>query len=586
MNHLKIFSIFLIFISVLSKAQYAGAQPSEKIRLNQIGFYPSAPKVAIVVNTRAEEFYITKVGSTKKLYSGKLGGAVKSEFSDRQMRSADFSSFAQRGSFVLHIPGEGHSYSFEINDQVHDALAKGALKGFYFQRFSTALPGLYAGKWARPFSHPDTMVFVHPSAVSEGRPAGTILTSSKGWIDAGDYNKYIVNSGITMGTLLSAYEDNADYFTRQVLNIPESGNSVPDILDEVLWNLRWMFTMQDPMDGGVYHKCTNAAFDEMIMPELATKPRYVVQKSTAATLDFAAVMAQAARVFKKYSTQLPGLSDSCLIAAEKAWTWASSNPDKIYNQRALNNEFDPDITTGAYGDNSFLDEFQWAACELLITTNDTKYKSFVKSPNTKKMAVPSWSNVGLLGYYSVLRHKKVIQLPSGDIEMISKSVLQFADSISKTADSRSFKTVMGGSLKDYIWGSTSVAANQSILMMQAYQLTGDKRYLHFALSNLDYLLGRNATGYSFVTGYGDKTPMHPHHRPSIADNIVEPVPGLLVGGPNPGKQDGCKTYSSSAADEAYTDDECSYASNEIAINWNAPLVYLASAIEWSFVANK
>ena len=129
-----------------------------------------------------------------------------------------------------------------------------------------------------------------------------------------------------------------------------------------------------------------------------------------------------------------------------------------------------------------------------------------------------------------------------------------------------------------MWGSNAVAANQGILMLQAFRMTKDKKYLEGALSNLDYILGRNATGYSFVTGLGDKTPMHIHHRPSEADGIVEPVPGLLAGGPNPGMQDRCK-YSSSVADEAYVDDVCSYASNEIAINWNAPLVYLSGAIE-------
>ena len=109
-------------------------------------------------------------------------------------------------------------------------------------------------------------------------------------------------------------------------NIPESNDDVPDILNEALYNIRWMLTMQDPNDGGVYHKCTNAKFDAMIMPDKATEKRYVVQKSTAATLDFAAVCAQASRIFSKYKKQFPGLADSCLNAAVKAWQWAEKNP--------------------------------------------------------------------------------------------------------------------------------------------------------------------------------------------------------------------------------------------------------------------
>lgn len=144
---------------------------------------------------------------------------------------------------------------------------------------------------------------------------------------------------------------------------------------------------------------------------------------------------------------------------------------------------------------------------------------------------------------------------------------------------RAYMTVMGRSAADFVWGSNSVATNQGVLLIQAYKLTLNRKYLDYALTNLDYVLGRNATGYSFVTGYGHKTPMFPHHRLSEADGLVDPVPGLIVGGPNPGQQDGCKTYPSRIADESYTDTVCSYASNEIAINWNAPAAYLAGALE-------
>jgi endoglucanase len=104
-------------------------------------------------------------------------------------------------------------------------------------------------------------VLIHPSAASDKRPAESIISVPRGWYDAGDYNSYIVNSGITMGTLFSLYEDFPAHMKTVDLNIPESKNEIPDLLDEVLWNLRWMLTMQDPNDGGVYHKCTNAAFD-------------------------------------------------------------------------------------------------------------------------------------------------------------------------------------------------------------------------------------------------------------------------------------------------------------------------------------
>src|SRR5690606_35637774 len=154
--------------------------------------------------------------------------------------------------------------------------------------------------------HPDDRVAIHPSAASATRPAGTFIVAPFGWYDAGDYGKYVVNSGITTGTLLSLLEDYPAAAQRLETNIPESGDGVPDLLDEVLWNLRWMLSMQDPADGGVYHKLTTASFAGMVMPEAATAQRYVVQKSTPAALNLAAVAAQASRVLRHHESAAPG----------------------------------------------------------------------------------------------------------------------------------------------------------------------------------------------------------------------------------------------------------------------------------------
>jgi endoglucanase len=575
--------IIFVAISMLSilqvQCQQKNKSSQDLIRLNQIGYYPEAPKSAVVIDDKATEFYIVSKAAGKEVYRGKLSEVRKSVFSEKKTRIADFSELKTAGTYTVVVPSVGESYTFEIKQNVHDAVARASIKGFYYQRLSTSLPEQYAGKWQRPLSHPDNKVLIHPSAASVGRAAGSIISSPKGWLDAGDYNKYIVNSGITMGTLLSAYEDFPVYFDTLKLNIPESGNDIPDLLDETLWNLRWMLTMQDPADGGVYHKLTNEKFDGMVMPHQATRPRYVVEKGTAATLDFAAVTAQAARVFRKFERQLPGLSDSCITAATRAWQWAIKNPSIVYDQDAMNKAFDPDVTTGGYGDKNFADEFTWAAAEIYTSTQEQQYLDKVEVLSDRNLPLPAWAGVHLLGYYTLIRFEKSLPAAAeAKVALMKQGIIRFADALTNGVDTRAFNTVMGGTVKDYIWGSSAVAANQGIELVQAYKITGDKKYLNYALSNLDFLLGKNGTGYSFLTGYGDKTPMHPHHRPSIADGVVEPVPGLLAGGPNSGMQDKCK-YPSSVADEAYTDNDCSYASNEIAINWNAPFVYLVCAQE-------
>ncbi len=570
--------LFLIFaaVSSISTAQDASA----KIRLNQIGFYPNAPKVAVVADDIDGDFTVTSASTGEMVFISKLSPPHKSAFSPKVTRIADFSGVTKPGSYKLNLPGSGSSYTFEIKPKVYCNLTKALIKGFYYQRMSTQLLPEFAGKWSRAAGHPDTHVIVHPAAASPNRPAGTIISCPRGWYDAGDYNKYIVNSGITMGTLLSLYEDFPAYFDTLNIKIPESGDKAPDLLNGIVWNLRWMLTMQDPYDGGVYNKVTNANFDGMVMPSEAVTPRYVVPKGTAAALDFAAVMAQAGRVFSKFRNVFPGLSDSCMKSAEKAWVWAVKNPKMEYDQNLMNKEFKPVINTGGYGDSDFTDEFIWAAAELYISTKkESYYTAFSMFPDTL-MPLPSWGNVRLLGYYTLARFEKTLTAGAKrDFPILRDRIIRIADKMVEGVSGSSYQTVMGKSSGDFEWGSNSVAANQGILLIQAYRLTNDVRYLDYALGNLDYIMGRNATGYSFVTGYGHKTPMFPHHRQSEADGIADPIPGLIVGGPNPGKQDKCTTYTSDIPDEAYTDNVCSYASNEIAINWNAPAAYLAGALE-------
>lgn len=566
------------------------------IRLDQEGFYPNGPKIAILTGLDNKTssfplgktaFYVFRENQSDPLFTGELSEIRHSSNSSLITRIADFSPLTKTGFFRVKIEGCCLTYTFQIKEKVHHPVAVASLKAFYYQRASMPLEAVYAGKWNRSAGHPDTLVIIHPSAASPNRKTGTTISTPGGWYDAGDYNKYVVNSGITMGTLLSAYEDFKPYYDSLNTNIPPLEKPVPDILNEILYNLRWMLSMQDPADGGVYNKCTNANFDPMIMPNAARKPRYVVQKGTAATLDLAAVAAQASRIFALYKNELPGLSDSCLMAAERAWNWALANPETAYDQNAMNQLYDPKITTGGYGDKKFSDEWFWSASELFITTANIKYQREVKNYQDSALnsihnlfGLPSWSETGLLGYYSLLRFSRKISFPGlrNELNEIKAYLEGLADDYVQAAGQGAFLTAMGGRRSDFNWGSNSNAANQGILLIQVYFMTRDQKYLDAALGNLEYILGRNATGYCFVTGFGNYPTMHPHHRPSIADTNVDPVPGLLAGGPNPGEQDHCH-YNFHEPETAYLDSDCAYASNEIAINWNSPLVYLANAVE-------
>lgn len=541
------------------------------IKINQVGFPPAAQKLAVAPAGKATAFSVVDAHTGKPVLSARLGAPAPWDASGETVRVADFSALKTPGRYRIRIAGLPDSPPFEVRHGIYRALNTRALRAYYFNRAGAALPPRHAGPYARAAGHADTEVLVHASAASPERPEGTVIAAPKGWYDAGDYNKYIVNSGISTYTLLAAWEHFPQYFQAQDSNLPESGNGLPDILNEALWNLDWMLAMQDPHDGGVYHKLTDKGFDGMVMPDQARAARYVVQKSTAAALNFAAVMAVASRVMAPLEQQRPGLSGRMRQAAEAAWHWARQHPEQVYRQP-------PDIATGDYGDANLADEFAWAAAELYITTGNDGYYQAMR-PKQLPAGVPSWGNVGGLAWISLAHHLPRLT-PLADKALVRQRITSLADQLHAAWSDSPYRVPLQAS--GMVWGSNAVLLNQAMVLLQAYRLGRQQQpgYLGAAQSALDYVLGRNATGYSFVTGFGARPPMHPHHRPSEADGIAAPVPGWLVGGPNPGRQDAkdCVDYPSTLPALSYLDHMCSYASNEVAINWNAPLVYVSAAL--------
>lgn len=561
--------------SALSAGSAAAATPAPAIKLNQLGFLPASQKLAVVTAGSAGRFAVLDAGG-RTVFEGDLGAPATWDASGETVRLADFSALRTPGTYRLRIAGLADSAPFPVGPDAYRELDAGAIRAYTLNRAGIALTPAVAGIHARPAGHPDTRVEVHPSAASGKRPAGTIIASPKGWYDAGDYNKYIVNSGISTYTLLAAYEHFPAWFDKLALRLPESGNGLPDILNEALWNLAWMATMQDPEDGGVYHKLTNKAFDGMVMPDQATAPRYVVQKTTASTLDFAATMAAASRVLAPFDSQQPGRSARYLAAAEAAWAWAKAHPQVLYRQPA-------DIQTGEYGDKSVDDEFAWAAAELLAATGKEMYRSTaLAAGGSGAQTEPGWADVRMLGWITLAGPpgQAGTRLAAQDAAALRQPLLDNADRLVARWQASPYRVSMVR--KDFVWGSNAVVLNQAMMLVAAYRVEPRPAYLQAAQSALDYVLGRNGPGISFVTGFGTGSPMHPHHRPSEADGIAAPVPGWLVGGPNPGQQDiqGCRLpYPSRQPALSYLDDVCSYASNEVAINWNAPLVYVAAALQ-------
>jgi endoglucanase len=281
-----------------------------QIRYNQVGCSPDQEKVIVVegVNPEGKVRVTTPKG---KLLTPKVMREAVSPWSGKTRYLVDLGDLKAQGKY--HVEMDGQACDLLVTKRPYQDIARASLRLFYLIRSGIAIE--QGGVYNRPLGHPDTHVLIHPSAATEKRPAGTVISSPYGWYDAGDYNKYVVNSAFSIGLMFAAYEQQRDYFDRLMTDIPESGNKTPDFLDEMMFNLKWLLTMQDPDDGGVYHKLTTPNFEGFVLPTDCHQTRYVVAKSVTGTLDFAAVMADAARLFAPYQKDYPDFPAQAAEAA-------------------------------------------------------------------------------------------------------------------------------------------------------------------------------------------------------------------------------------------------------------------------------
>jgi endoglucanase len=349
------------------------------------------------------------------------------------------------------------------------------------------------------------------------------------------------------------------------------------MLNEIKWNLDWMLSMQDD-DGGVWHQQSSETFCDPIMPEMDKLISFVIgtgaepYKSSCATGDFAAAMAIAGRVYQPYN---PAFGDKCLKAAQKAWEWIEKNPRVTFGTP-------PGVSTGEYGDEHCSDEHLWAAAELFRTTGGQTYSRYFLDHYTAFLKPtdfaepPSRTNVGSLALWTYAMGA------GGDavaVNTIRHDTIAAADEIANRNDNNGYRISLAN--HDYIWGSNGNLANYGMELLIADTLAPNARYREAALEDLHYLLGRNTLSLSFVTRVGENPVRHPYHLPSIADNLPEPWPGLLSGGPNAGRQDEVmkKLPPDLPPAKMYVDDRGAYSANEVAINWNAALVFLLAGVE-------
>lgn len=533
-----------------SNVDYGEIGPYEPdIMTNQVGYKPDDRKIAVFRDVTDEtSFTVINADTEQVVHTGELYGQTENYTADETDWLGDFSAVTEPGTYYISCGALDQSYAFKIEENVYGKLLDDTVKMLYLQRCGCEVVDDTFGHSA-----------CHTSLATVYGTNEQIDVSG-GWHDAGDYGRYIVPAAKTIADLLYAYQEAPELYGDN-LGIPESGNGIPDVLDEARYELEWMLKMQ-ASSGGVYHKVSCATFPGYVMPQYENGKLIVTPVSTTATADFCASMALA---YEFYYDIDKNFAEKCLAAAEKAWEFLEANPNLIF-------ENPEDIVTGEYGDGSDKDERYWAAAQMYRATKSETYLTKLQSLTVKTGL--DWSTVGDYGSIAILTMK--------DVDTTASIYTRALSSLKKQADkfvTATNNSPYGVAISSFNWGSNMTVANAGVVLGTMYKATGDESYLLCAKDNLNYLLGKNPNGTCYVTGYGTVAPLCPHHRPSMAVNA--PMPGMLVGGVNSRLEDSAaKAYlANTAPAKCWVDNWESYSTNEITIYWNSPLTYLLSLTE-------
>lgn len=531
---------------------------NRKIVLNQLGYINNMPKSAVIVGA-AESFQIVDIKHGRTMFSGIADKSVYDISSNDTVYRIDFSGFNASGHYYIRS-GRKKSPIFAIEPDPYGELKKALLKGLYYNRCGISLRPRYAGEFTHEKCHDEFVpIFESPSHK---------LDVSGGWHVSGGYGKFSVCTCIAIGHLLYAYKFFPDSFSEEIC-IPESGNGLPDILNECRVGLEWLLKMQ-ARDGGVYHKVSSVRKTPVIMPENDHTERYVFPRSHQATACFCAVMSLSSRVFGAFDEKF---SERLHEASINAWIWLMNNP--------LTKPFEnpPTVAFNAAGDfydANLDDDIFWAVCELYETTGDEVFHNKIRELSSKINLIEFRNRDN--GGFGAMSYLFGTRSRDDTVEQLIRLQLRIkADNLYSLCQKNGYNTAKAPG--DYILGSNMYAMTDAMILIFAYKIFDCKDYLDAAYEQLNYILGKNPLGICYVTGFGSERTEHPHHRPSEADDIEDPVPGLLVCGPNKNLQDDFSNWnipSETAPAKCYYDIMYSYTTNEATIFTNSAAVFVTA----------
>ena len=531
--------------------------PNPSFKLNQVGYSAAAGvKLAYLSSYLGDgkpvdlsvfkTFDVCRADSGETVFSGPVVPHVDSDEQGLdKLYVLDFSGLKEEGRFYLRIDGLGRSYEFLNGNAAAERMYEISHAGLLFQRSGFEIKEPYDGKWTRPMAHDKIYVtkenMTHPS-MQFGRvdpddaaspyyvPQGPREIHG-GHYDAGDFDLRPMHINLPEH-LLSLYEALPEKFRDGQMNIPERDNGIPDLLDEVAWNLLSLETIQDyaaeirGLDGGVapgMETYVHPGFMEGMGRD--TRPYFMRKVTGYFSFSAAAAFAQAARVFKPFDAERAG---RYLDRARRAYAYAVAHTNEPQPSFSVGGG-KPDQGEG-WDNRQFNSAWCWAAGQLYATTGEEAFFNAFKErvPQVVGGVAGSVSKWGVL--WGVLGTGKF----NGDQElqnMLMKQLLAEADKGLAMVEENGQKGYRASAPKGGGWGGTSAVVKNIEAVTRAYLLTREQKYLDAIATSVDFTLGMNPSEMSWMTGAGTDVPMDPVHANSISDEVEEPNPGILIYGP-------------------------------------------------------
>jgi len=565
----------------LNDIKYTSPDPEHSasvIKVNQLGYNTLAEKYALVSGFADElkvvtgtPFKVKRASDNTVVYTGnlKLVNDYDTQSGERVFK-ADFSLLLKPGTYYVSVAATGVADSpvFQIGKNVYQPLIVDAVRYFYYQRQGMALDAVHAGTYTRGVGHSQDANAAFRSGTNPNRDV------SQGWYDAGDYGKYVNAGGTAVSDLVWSYQLFPGQFPDHQLNIPESGNGIPDILDEAKWELDWILKMQDEASGGFYHMVqpTGSA-----TPDQDTSPRFIEDVSGSLTnvrptddaASAAAALAEAAISFKKFDA---AYANTLLSAARHGWDYLAAHLDGV------------GPVPGPYAVGDDRADRLWAAAALFRATGEAKYHQYFldhyqQFANTWESTTDNAHGVGNMAMIAFLDYMKAAHPNATAKVWFVTKFKAWREMILKRSEQGAWHNTLLDD--DYFWGSNGAVLNTThvlavgSLVLGDYNLVSGVRVVRAVESAMNYILGVNPLRVSYVSGYGVDTTKKIYS--TIWSNDGRPgIPkGYIPGGPNSYNN---VLLSCRFPAKCYLDNDSGWTTNENAIYWNSALVLNAALV--------